>query len=61
MTSEKLISRLSVNYSNPVIKIEDEKSLLSFVITHAKPNDILVLMGAGSISSWANNLVVELT
>ena len=60
-TSEKLISRLSVNYSNPVIKIEDEKSLLSFVITHAKPNDIVVLMGAGSISSWANNLVVELT
>jgi len=61
VTSEKLISRLSVNYSNPVIKIEDEKSLLSFVITHAKPNDIVVLMGAGSISSWANNLVVELT
>ena len=61
VTSEKLISRLSVNYSNPVIKIEDEKSLLSFVITHAKPNDIVVLMGAGNISSWANNLVVELT
>ena len=61
VTSEKLISRLSVNYSNPVIKIEDEKSLLSFVITHAKPNDIVVLMGAGSISSWANNLVVDLT
>ena len=61
VTSEKLISRLSVNYSNPVIKIEDEKSLLSFVITHAKPNDIVVLMGAGSISGWANNLVVELT
>ena len=61
VTSEKLISRLSVNYSKPVIKIEDEKSLLSFVITHAKPNDIVVLMGAGSISSWANNLVVELT
>jgi len=35
--------------------------LLSFVITHAKPNDIVVLMGAGSISGWANNLVVELT
>ena len=61
VTSENLISRLSVNYSNPVIKIEDEKSLLSFVITHAKPNDIVVLMGAGSISSWANKLVVELT
>ena len=61
VTSEKLISRLSVNYSNPVIKIEDEKSLLSFVIMHAKPNDIVVLMGAGSISSWANNLVVDLT
>ena len=61
VTSEKLISRLSVNYSNPVIKIEDEKSLLSFVVTHSKPNDIVVLMGAGSISSWANNLVVELT
>ena len=61
VTSEKLISRLSVNYSNPVIKIEDEKSLLSFVITYSKPNDIVVLMGAGSISSWANNLVLELS
>ena len=61
VTSDKLISRLSINYSNPVVKIEDEKSLLSFVITHAKPNDIVVLMGAGSISGWANNLVVELT
>ena len=61
VTSDKLISRLSVNYSNPVIKIEDEKSLLSFVITYSKPNDIVVLMGAGSISSWANNLVLELS
>ena len=60
VTSDKLISRLSINYSNPVVKIEDEKSLLSFVITHAKPNDIVVLMGAGSISGWANNLVVDL-
>jgi UDP-N-acetylmuramate--alanine ligase len=57
ITSNALISSISEHSNKPVHKIENEKSLLSFITNHAKPNDMIVFMGAGSISTWANNMM----
>ena len=57
ITSNALISSISEHSNKPAYKIEDEKSLLSFITNHAKPNDMIVFMGAGSISTWANNMM----
>ena len=57
VTSDALISRISEYSNKPTYKIEDEKYLLRFIRNHAKPNDMIVFMGAGSISTWANNMM----
>ena len=35
----------------------NSKYLLRFIRNYAKPNDMIVFMGAGSISTWANNMM----
>ena len=57
VTSDELISRISKYSNKPTHKIEDEKYLLRFIRNYAKPNDMIVFMGAGSISTWANNMM----
>ena len=57
VTSDALISCISEYSNKPTYKIEDEKYLLRFIRNHAKPNDMIVFMGAGSISTWANNMM----
>ncbi len=42
------------------VGIEGEADLADFVKTHAKPGDIVVCLGAGTISTWANALPKEL-
>ena len=57
VTSDALISCISEYSNKPTYKIEDEKYLLRFIRNHSKPNDMIVFMGAGSISTWANNMM----
>ena len=57
VNSDALISHISKCSSKPTYKIEDENYLVKFITNHAKADDIVVFMGAGSISSWANNMM----
>ena len=57
VTSDELISCISKYSNKPTHKIEGEKYLLRFIRNYAKPNDMIVFMGAGSISTWANNMM----
>ena len=43
-----------------VIALPHEDQLASMIATHAKPNDLVVCLGAGSITKWANTLPEEL-
>jgi UDP-N-acetylmuramate--alanine ligase len=42
------------------IALEDETDLSGFVREHAEPGDIVICLGAGSISAWANDLPEQL-
>ena len=41
--------------------VDDEAGLLDFVKTHAGPGDMVVCLGAGTISGWTNALPAKLT
>lgn len=54
-TAEGLISQL--NYDNDKVSyVKDELGLRDFVKAQAREGDILVCLGAGSISQWVNRL-----
>ena len=54
-TADELVSRL--NYENDKAKyVKDEFGLRDFVREHGREGDILVCLGAGSISQWVNSL-----
>ena len=60
VTSENLISRISKRDSKVVRKIQNEEALEDFIIKNSGPDDLVIFMGAGSISTWANNMVERL-
>ena len=41
--------------------IPDEDALTALVREHTKPGDLVVCLGAGTISTWANNLPARLS
>ena len=42
-------------------KIENEMELEGFIEKNSGPNDLIIFMGAGSISTWANNMMERIT
>ena len=57
ITSNKLISKISKRHGKVVKKIENEMELEGFIEKNSGPNDLIIFMGAGSISTWANNMM----
>jgi UDP-N-acetylmuramate--alanine ligase len=43
-----------------VFSIDNEKDLVKLIRGQAKSGDIIVFLGAGTISIWANNLPARL-
>jgi UDP-N-acetylmuramate--alanine ligase len=55
-TRDDLIAGLRSHGHRSAEAVEDEAGLLRFVRTHCQPGDLLVCLGAGTVSAWAYNL-----
>ena len=53
---EDLVAGLTTHGHKNAHVVEDEAGLLDFLRTHGKPGDMLVCLGAGTISTWTNAL-----
>jgi UDP-N-acetylmuramate--alanine ligase len=51
-----LVAGLTAHGHRQAVIVEDEAALQHFVEEHCGPGDLLVCLGAGTISAWANNL-----
>ncbi|UCM92172.1 UDP-N-acetylmuramate--L-alanine ligase [Candidatus Tisiphia endosymbiont of Melanophora roralis] len=62
ITGKSIVDEISNTKSHPMAAfIEDHKDIAKIIISEAMPNDIIVMMGAGSISAWANDLHQQFT
>lgn len=55
-TRDDLVAGLRSHGHRSAEAVEDEAGLLRFVRTHCQPGDLLVCLGAGTVSAWAYNL-----
>ena len=53
---EGLVAGLTAHGHRQAVSVADEAALQQFVGEHCGPGDLLVCLGAGTISAWANNL-----
>ena len=53
---DDLIEGLLAHGHRDVRALASEADLVAMVAEHAKPGDMVVCLGAGTISAWANNL-----
>lgn len=60
INSDVLVEGLQSAGHRQVLKLDDQKSLAGLVTGKAKSGDIVVCLGAGSISKWANSLPQEM-
>ncbi|MEM9715494.1 MAG: UDP-N-acetylmuramate--L-alanine ligase [Pseudomonadota bacterium] len=51
-----LIAGLIAHGHRAAMAVEDEAGLAAFFQDHCEPGDLLVCLGAGTVSAWANNL-----
>ena len=51
-----LVAGLTAHGHRQAVAVADEAALQHFVREHCGPGDLLVCLGAGTISAWANNL-----
>ena len=51
-----LVAGLTAHGHRQAVAVADEAALQQFVSEHCGPGDLLVCLGAGTISAWANNL-----
>jgi len=56
---DSLVAGLIAGGHKAAHAISDEASFVEFVNEQAQPGDLLVCLGAGTISAWANNLPVD--
>ena len=57
---DKLVSGIIDHGHKNVFKLDDPKSLAEKISEFAESDDIVILLGAGSITNWSNTLVEEL-
>lgn len=53
---DSLVAGLRAHGHRAAAAVPDEAALRDFVREHCGPGDLLVCLGAGTISAWANNL-----
>ena len=53
---DDLVAGLISHGHRQAVAIEGEADLADFVREHARPGDMVICLGAGSISAWANDL-----
>nr|WP_325248622.1 UDP-N-acetylmuramate--L-alanine ligase [Amylibacter sp.] len=51
-----LVAGLTAHGHRKAVAVADEAALQAFVLEHCQSGDLLVCLGAGTISAWANNL-----
>jgi len=56
---KKLFSLLKRKSKNVVLKIEKEKKLHSVIKPYISKNNLIIFMGAGSITNWAKNFIIN--
>ncbi|MCC8371533.1 MAG: UDP-N-acetylmuramate--L-alanine ligase [Rickettsia endosymbiont of Pseudomimeciton antennatum] len=62
ITGKSLVDKIKDSKSHPMVSfIETHEDIAKIIANEAMPNDIIVMMGAGSISAWANNLHQQFT
>src|SRR5438067_4066586 len=61
ISRDALVSGLSAHGHRNVLPLPSPQELAPMVRDLARPDDIVVCLGAGSITNWANSLPVELT
>jgi len=61
ISGEILVNKIKTSKSHNSVEYINSKELIArIVVNNAKEGDVVIFMGAGSISSWANNLPSEL-
>jgi len=60
-TRDDLVAGLVAHGHRHAEAVTGEDDLARFVLAHARPGDIVVCLGAGSISAWANGLPAKLS
>ncbi|BFD45909.1 MAG: UDP-N-acetylmuramate--L-alanine ligase [Rickettsia endosymbiont of Sergentomyia squamirostris] len=57
ITGRHLVNKIKNTKSHAMVSfIENHEDIFGIIAKEAMPNDIIIMMGAGSISTWANNL-----
>jgi UDP-N-acetylmuramate--alanine ligase len=57
INKEVLISSLRQNYKNKeILSLDSSENLYELLANKVKPGDIIVFMGAGTVTKWANDL-----
>ena len=57
--SDSLVAGLTNHGHRNALAVADEAALASFLAEHCRPGDMLICLGAGSISPWAHGLACE--
>jgi UDP-N-acetylmuramate--alanine ligase len=60
ISRDALVQGLQAAGHRDVMALSNEKALAKLVMERAKPGDLIVCLGAGSISKWANALPKEM-
>ncbi|WP_341752188.1 UDP-N-acetylmuramate--L-alanine ligase [Candidatus Tisiphia endosymbiont of Piscicola geometra] len=62
ITGRDLVNKIKNTKSHAMVSfIENHEDIAGLIAKEAMPNDIIIMMGAGSISTWANNLHQQFT
>ncbi len=62
ITGRNLVNKIKNTKSHAMVSfIENHEDIAGIIAKEAMPNDIIIMMGAGSISTWANNLYQQFT
>ena len=59
MDRDSLVMGLTGHGHRNAMAVADEAALKAFLTEHCQPGDMLICLGAGSISAWAHGLVSE--
>ncbi|WP_342272232.1 UDP-N-acetylmuramate--L-alanine ligase [Candidatus Tisiphia endosymbiont of Parasteatoda lunata] len=62
ITGRNLVNKIKNTKSHAMVSfIENHEDIAGIIAKEAMPNDIIIMMGAGSISAWANDLHQQFT
>jgi UDP-N-acetylmuramate--alanine ligase len=60
ISRDALVGGLRAHGHRAAHALRAPEGLAEFVVKHARPGDLVVCLGAGSISAWANALPADL-